>query len=61
MSIHFRFKSSKEYETIPIEGNASFASVGELKRAISIMKCIPLGTSFDLILTNAQSGEGKYA
>lgn len=59
MSVHYKFKSSKDYDTISFDG--SFISLGELKRAIVAQKKLGKSTDFDLEVTNAQTGEGSYS
>lgn len=57
MSVHYKFKSAKDFSTINFDG--SYISVGDLKRAIVEQK--KLGKSienFDLQITNAQTNEG---
>ncbi|ELR24543.1 DWNN domain containing protein [Acanthamoeba castellanii str. Neff] len=54
MSVHYKFKSAKDFSTINFDG--SYISVGDLKRAIVEQK--KLGKSienFDLQITNAQT------
>lgn len=56
MSVHFKFKSSRDYDTVLFEG--SCISLGELKRSIIAKKKLGKSNDFDLIITNAQTGEG---
>jgi hypothetical protein len=55
MTVYYKFKSSKDYDTITFDG--SCISVGDLKRGIfQKQKLKP--TDIDLHLTNAQTDEG---
>jgi len=59
--IHYKFKSSNTWDSIHFDG--SVLSVIDIKRAIIISKRLTKQTSgtceFDLLLTNAQTGEGR--
>lgn len=55
--IHYKFRSSLEYDTITFDGLA--ISLGDLKKAIMAQKKIAKVTDFDLQVTNAQTKEGK--
>ncbi|XP_066261966.1 E3 ubiquitin-protein ligase RBBP6-like isoform X2 [Euwallacea similis] len=55
MSVHYRFKSALEYDTITFDG--LHISVKDLKNAIIQQKRIGKSTDFDLRITNAQTGE----
>ncbi|CAM6098735.1 unnamed protein product [Calypogeia fissa] len=55
MSIHFKFRSAVEYDSVNIEGH--FVSVINLKDKIIEAKNLGKGTDFDLLITNAQTGE----
>lgn len=55
--IHYKFRSSLEYDTITFDGLA--ISLGDLKRSIMAQKKIAKVTDFDLEITNAQTKEGK--
>jgi hypothetical protein len=57
MAIHFRFKSSKEFETLSIDG-AAMIKLEDLKRAIVTKKNMQRGLDFELNLTNNLNGEG---
>lgn len=59
MSVYFKFKSAKDYDSIPIDGH--FITVGNLKEKIFESKHLGRGTDFDLVVTNAQSNEGWLA
>jgi E3 ubiquitin-protein ligase RBBP6 len=54
-SVHFQFKSAKEFSTVSFEG--SYISLSELKKAIIAQKKLAKA-DFDLQITNAQTGEG---
>jgi len=55
--IHYKSRSSLEYDTITFDGLA--ISLGDLKKAIMAQKKIAKVTDFDLQVTNAQTKEGK--
>ncbi|OVA14450.1 DWNN domain [Macleaya cordata] len=55
MAVYYKFKSAKDYVSIPIVGH--FISVLNLKEQIFESKQLGKGTDFDLILTNAQTNE----
>jgi hypothetical protein len=57
MAIHFKFKSEKDFTTLPIEGN--FISVGNLKLAIVEQQMVGRTADFDLAISNAQTAEGS--
>ncbi|KAL5702272.1 RING-type E3 ubiquitin transferase [Ranunculus cassubicifolius] len=54
MAVYFKFKSAKDFDSIPIDGH--FILVANLKERIYESK-IGKGTSFDLIISNAQTNE----
>ena len=56
MTVHYKFKSSKDYDTITFLG--SHISVGDLKRSIIAKQKLGKATDIDLKITNAQTGEG---
>ncbi|KAG8091657.1 hypothetical protein GUJ93_ZPchr0012g20759 [Zizania palustris] len=58
MAVYYKFKSARDYDSIPIEGQ--FISVGNLKERIFESKHLGRGTDFDLMISNAQSDE-EYA
>ncbi|XP_063229903.1 E3 ubiquitin-protein ligase RBBP6-like isoform X4 [Bacillus rossius redtenbacheri] len=55
MSVHYKFKSTLEYDTVTFDG--LHISVRELKKAILYQKRIGKNTDFDLQVTNAQTKE----
>ncbi|CAH9114151.1 unnamed protein product [Cuscuta europaea] len=55
MAVYFKFKSAKEFDSIPIDGH--FISVLNLKEKIFESKHLGRGTDFDLVVTNAQTNE----
>ncbi|XP_076250053.1 uncharacterized protein LOC143189929 isoform X2 [Rhynchophorus ferrugineus] len=55
MSVHYRFKSALEYDTITFDG--LHISVKDLKNSILQQKRIGRSTDFDLLITNAQTQE----
>lgn len=57
MSVHYKFKSALEYDTVTFD--ALHISVKDLKNAILQQKRIGKSTDFDLQVTNAQTKEGK--
>jgi len=57
MSVHYKFKTSLEFDTITFDG--LHISVADLKKAILHQKRIGKTTDFDLQITNAQTKEGK--
>lgn len=59
MSVFYKFKSSKDFDTINIEG--SHIPLGKLKQLIVQQKKLAKsGGDFDLVVTNAQSNEGLF-
>lgn len=56
MSIHYKFKSALDYDTITFDG--LHISVSDLKKAIVFQKKLGKATDFDLRITNAQTNEG---
>jgi len=56
MTVYYKFKSSKDYDTITFSG--SHISVGDLKRGILQKQKLGKATDIDLNITNAQTGEG---
>lgn len=55
MSIHFKFKSAKEFDTVTFPGTV--IRVIDLKKAIVDKKKLNKGLDFDLVITDAQSGK----
>ncbi|XP_045525593.1 E3 ubiquitin-protein ligase RBBP6 isoform X3 [Pieris brassicae] len=55
MSVHYKFKSALDYDTVTFDG--LHISVGDLKAAISQQKRIGKTSDFDLQITNAQTKE----
>lgn len=58
MSVHYKFKSTLDYDTVSFDG--LHISVADLKKAIFHQKRIGKNTDFDLQITNAQTKEGKH-
>lgn len=58
MSVHYKFKSSLDYDTISFDG--LHISVADLKKEIIQKKKIGKTQDFDLQITNAQTKEGKW-
>ncbi|GMF16353.1 unnamed protein product [Phytophthora lilii] len=54
MSIHFKFKSAKEFDTVTFPG--AVIRVLDLKKAIVDKKKLAKGLDFDLVITDAQNG-----
>lgn len=57
MSVHYKFKSALEYDTITFDG--LHISVKDLKKSILHQKRIGKTNDFDLQVTNAQTKEGN--
>ncbi|XP_032669076.1 E3 ubiquitin-protein ligase RBBP6 isoform X2 [Odontomachus brunneus] len=55
MSVHYKFKSTLDYDTVSFDG--LHISVADLKKAIFHQKRIGKNTDFDLQITNAQTKE----
>ncbi|KAG0503877.1 hypothetical protein HPP92_003949 [Vanilla planifolia] len=55
MAVYYKFKSAKDYDSIPIAGQ--FISVANLKERIFESKHLGRGTDFDLMVSNAQTNE----
>eukprot|EP00249_Psilotum_nudum_P023482 c28890_g1_i5 orf=401-3727(+) len=55
MAVHFKFRSAVEYDSVGIDGH--FISIANLKEKIVEQKSLGKGADFDLVITNAQSGE----
>lgn len=58
MSVHYKFKSAVEYDTLPVDG--VHISLGDLKEAIIQQKRLGRGQPYDLQITNAETKEGKH-
>jgi hypothetical protein len=54
MSIHFKFKSAKDFDTITFAGTS--IRLIDLKKSIVEKKKLNKGLDFDLVITDAQSG-----
>lgn len=57
MSVHYKFKSALEFSTLPVDGVN--ISVEDLKEAIIQQKKLSKAQPFDLIITNAETNQGK--
>lgn len=57
MSVHYKFKSSKDFDTVTFDG--AVISVADLKREIIRQQKLGKANDFDLEITNAQTNEGK--
>ena len=55
--IHYKFKSSKDYDSVTFDGLA--LPLGDLKLQIVQQKKLGKVTDFDLVVTNAQTNEGN--
>ncbi|KAJ0393312.1 hypothetical protein P43SY_009980 [Pythium insidiosum] len=55
MSIHFKFKAAKEFDTVTFPGTV--IRVIDLKKAIVDKKKLNKGLDFDLVITDAQNGK----
>lgn len=58
MAVYYKFKSAKDFDSIPIDGH--FISVANLKERIFEVKHLGRGTDFDLMVSNAQTNEGSF-
>jgi hypothetical protein len=56
MSVHFKFKSEKEFTTVNFPGTA--IRVIDLKRAIVEQKKLNKGLDLELVITDAQNNTG---
>ena len=56
-SIHYKFRSSLEYDTLTFDGPS--ISLSDLRDAIMVQKKIGKNPDFFLEITNAQTKEGK--
>lgn len=57
-SVRFRFKSAREFETLPFDGD--FVKVADLKIAIFERKKLSSGEGFDLEISDDSTGEGTF-
>ncbi|XP_058221892.1 E3 ubiquitin ligase PQT3-like isoform X3 [Rhododendron vialii] len=55
MAVYYKFKSAKDYDSIPTDGH--FISLANLKEKVFELKKLGRGTDFDLVVTNAQTNE----
>lgn len=55
MAVHFKFRSAVDFDSINIDGNG--ITIANLKDKIVEQKNLGRGTDFDLLITNAESGE----
>ncbi|EOA15457.1 hypothetical protein CARUB_v10004124mg [Capsella rubella] len=55
MAIYYKFKSARDYDTIPMDG--PFISVGILKEKIYETKHLGSGKDLDIVISNAQTNE----
>ena len=56
--IHFKFKSSLDYDTIKFDGLN--IKVGDLRERIQDVKTVGKAPDFDIQIVNAQSKTGSY-
>lgn len=56
--IYYKFKSAKDYDVYRFEGAG--VPVWELKAEIVSAKKLPKSSDYDLIVSNAQSQQGKH-
>jgi E3 ubiquitin-protein ligase RBBP6 len=57
MSIYYKFRSARDFDTLPIDGpNITLVA---LKKAIIAAKKLGKGIDFDLEIVDAQTGIGK--
>lgn len=59
MSVHYKFKSALDFDTISFDG--LHISVADLKKEIITKKRLGKTQDFDLQITNAQTKEGMCA
>ena len=57
-SIHYKFRALKDYDTYTFEGAG--VPVWELKQEIIAAKKLNRANDFDLIISNAQTNQGKF-
>lgn len=57
MSVHYKFKSALDFDTITFDG--LHISVADLKKEIKERKRLGKVIDYDLQITNAQTKEGK--
>lgn len=57
MSVHYKFKSALDFDTVTFDG--LHISVSDLKKSIVHQKRLGKTGDFDLQITNAQTKEGK--
>lgn len=57
-SVHFRFKSARQFETLPFDGD--FLKVADLKVAIVERKKLNFGEGFDLEISDASTNDGMF-
>lgn len=57
MSVHYKFKSALDFDTITFDG--LHINVADLKKAIIHQKRLGKNVDFDLQITNAQTKEGS--
>lgn len=58
MSVHYKFKSALDFETISFDG--LHISVADLKKEIINKKKLGKTQDFDLQITNAQTKQGTF-
>jgi E3 ubiquitin-protein ligase RBBP6 len=56
MAIRFKFRSAVEFDSVQIEGNG--IRISALKERILQQKNLGKGPNLDLVITNAETGEG---
>nr|XP_043628323.1 E3 ubiquitin ligase PARAQUAT TOLERANCE 3-like isoform X2 [Erigeron canadensis] len=55
MAVYYKFKSAKDYDSVPIDGH--YITVASLKEKIYESKQLGRGTDYDLVVTNPQNDE----
>lgn len=58
MSVHYKFKSALDFETISFDG--LHISVADFKKEVINKKKLGKTQDFDLQITNAQTKQGMY-
>lgn len=59
MSIHFKFKAAKDFDTLSIDG--PFITVGDLKDKIVQYKHLGSASDFELVILDPKTGDGTFS
>jgi DNA-directed RNA polymerase subunit N (RpoN/RPB10) len=57
--VHYKFRAHKNYNSVVFDGLG--ISVFDLKREIVIQQKMQKADNFDLVLSNAETGEGEHS